>query len=172
MGQEPNIEISRQDLPVTEPAPARGWTASRPGDMATPGDVPWGDGFGTPGPDTGYALKLAAGADYELDEGENRHNVDSVLVLIMSARASLFGKAPSSDDLAFARLLIGLGSDEPVPDASLNRLAANRKHWAPRVSHGSASARALVSRLSPKLLKMSVEDLRHRLALGEVPLTP
>ncbi len=172
MGQEPRIEISRQDLPKTEPAPARRWTASRPGDLHGPADVPWGAGFGTPGPDTGYARKLATQAEYPLNEGENRHNVESLLVLIMGARASSFGKAPSADDLAYALLLVGLGSDDPVPDAILSRLGADRKYWAPRVSHGSASARRLVSRLSPELLAMSVEDLRHRLALGEVPLTP
>jgi hypothetical protein len=172
MGQEPNIEISFEGLPGAEPAPARRWTASRPGDLHTPGDVPWGAGFGTPGPDTGYALKLAGQAAFELEPGEDRHNVESVLVLIMSARASLFGKAPSTDDLSFALLLVGLGSEDPVPEAGITALAANRKYWAPRVSHGSAAARRLVSKLSPELLRMSVSDLRHRLALGEVPLTP
>lgn len=172
MGQEPNIEFSLEDRPITEPAPARRWAASRPGDLHAPGDVPWGAGFGTPGPDTGYALKLAAQADFEVDPGEDRHNVESVLVLIMGARASLFGKAPSSDDLSFALLLIGLGSEDPVPEAGMAALAANRKYWAPRVPHGSAAARRLVSMLSPGLLTLSVSDLRHQLALGEVPLTP
>jgi hypothetical protein len=172
MGQEPNIETSFAGLPGAAPGPARRWAASRPGDLHTPGDVPWGAGFGTPGPDTGYALKLAAEADYQLDPGEDRHNVDSVLVLIMSARASLFGKAPSADDRSFALLMIGLGSEDPVPEAGIAALTANRKYWAPRVSHGSAAARRLVSKLSPELLRLSVPDLRHQLALGEVPLTP
>jgi hypothetical protein len=173
MGQEPKIEILLEDRPIAEPGPARRWTASRPGDLHTPAEVPWGAGFGTPGPDTGYALKLASQADIELEPDEDRHNVESVLILIMSARASLFGKAPSADDLAFALLLVGLDADVgPVPAAGVTALTANRRYWAPRVAHGSAQARRLVSRLSPELLRLSVADLRHQLALGEVPLTP
>lgn len=172
MGQEPNIETPLSYVPVAAPGPARRWTASRPGDLPTPEDVPWGAGFGTPGPDTGYALKLASQADLDLEPGEDRGKVESLLILIMGARASLFGKAPSADDLAFARLLVGLGSHADVPEAGVKALAANRKHWAPRVSHGSAAARRLVTKLSPELLRLSVSDLRHQLALGEVPLTP
>ncbi|MBT8165699.1 MAG: hypothetical protein HKO63_00030 [Acidimicrobiia bacterium] len=172
MGQEPQIEMLLEDPPAAEPGPARRWSATRPGDFRSPAEVPWGEGFGTPGPDTGYALKLASQAQFVLEPDENRHNVESVLVLIMSARASLFGKAPSADDLSFALLLIGLGADASVPEAGISALKANRKYWAPRVSHGSASARRLVSMLSPELLRLSVSDLRHQLALGEVPLTP
>lgn len=174
MGQEPQVEIAPEDIPraVPEPAPARRWTASRPGDLHAPGEVPWGGAFGTPGPDTGYALKLAAGAPYILDAGENRHNVDSTLILIMSARASLAGKAPSPDDLSFALMLLGLDTREEVPTAATARLAASRKHWSPRVAHSNAAARAMSGLLTPDLLRLSLEDLRHRLALGEVPLAP
>ncbi len=174
MGQEPNIEIALEDQPRTppEPAPARRWSASRPGDLHTPADVPWGGAFGTPGPDTGYALKLASGASFELEEGESRPNVESTLVLIMGARASLFGKAPSADDLAFGLMVLGLDRREEIPEAAMARLAETRRHWGPRVAHSKAAGRGLSTRLTPELLRLSLEDLRHRLALGEVPLTP
>jgi hypothetical protein len=172
MGQEPKIEITATDAPrpVAEPAPARRWKASRPGDLHRPDDVPWGGGFGTPGPDAGYALKLAAEAPYQLDEGESRHNVDATLVVIMSARASLTGKAPSADDLSFALLMLGLDPREEVPDSVTLQLVAGRKRWAPLVAHRKAAARELAGHLAPQLLALAPADLRHRLALGEVPL--
>lgn len=174
MGQEPRIEITDDDRPraVPEPAPARRWSASRPGDIHAPSDVPWGGGFHTPGPDTGYAHKLAARADLTIDADESRGNVEDMVVLVMSARASLFGKAPSADDLEYALLLAGLGGREGLPEAVLDQLADRRRHWAPRVANSKAQARALVGRLDRDELRLSVEDLRHRLALGEVSLAP
>ena len=174
MGQEPTIEIPEADRPrsVPTPAPARRWAPSRPGDLHAPSEVPWGGPFGTPGPDTGYALKMAADAEYQLDEGERRHAVDAVLLLIMGARASLFGKAPSSDDLGFALMLLGLDAAKEIPESTTAALAAARRHWAPRVAHSTAAARALAAKLSPELLRLSPDELRHRLALGEVPLAP
>lgn len=173
MGQEPSIDIAGADVPraQAEPAPALRWTATRPGDLHSPTEVPWGGAFGTPGPNTGYALKLAAGADYELDEGESRQNVDATLVVIMSARASMTGKAPSVDDLSFALLMLGLDTREEVPDAVTLQLVADRKQWAPRAAHSKLAARDLAGHLTPDLLVLSPADLRHRLALGEVPLS-
>ncbi len=174
MGQEPRYEIPLGDRPraSAEPAPARRWKASRPGDLHAPSEVPWGGAFGTPGPDTGFALKLAANAAYELDADESRHNVESMLLLIMGARASRFGKAPSADDLSFGLMLLGLDSREEIPEAVMARLAESRRHWAPRVAHNKSAGRALAARLTPELLSRSLEDLRHRVSLGEVPLSP
>ena len=174
MGQEPKIELTAEDLPraVPEPAPARRWSATRPGDIHAPADVPWGGGFHTPGPDTGYAYKLAADADLTIDEDEDRGNVETMLVLIMSARASLFGKAPEFYFVAGLLIMAGLGGREGLPEAVLAQLAERRRYWAPRVANSKSQARALVGRLEQAMLRLSVEDLRHRLALGEVALAP
>jgi hypothetical protein len=174
MGQEPQFEIPLDDLPraTLGPAPARRWKASRPGDLHTPGDVPWGGAFGTPGPDTGYALKLASDASYELEAGESRTNVESVLLLIMGARASWFGKAPSSDDLAWSLMVLGLDRQEEIPQAVMARLTENRQYWAPQVANSKAAARRLSARFTPELFAWSLAELRHHLALGEVPLAP
>jgi hypothetical protein len=174
MGQEPKIEISLEDLPraTSGPAPARRWKASRPGDLHAPADVPWGGAFGTPGPDTGYALKLESEASYELEAGESRDNVQSVLLLIMGARASWFGKAPSNDDLAWSLMVLGLDRQEEIPQAIMAQLAENRQYWAPLVANSNAAARRLSARFTPGLFAWSVVDLRHHLALGEVPLAP
>jgi len=174
MGQEPRIEIPLGDRPRATPGPAaaRRWRASRPGDLHAPTDVPWGGAFGTPGPDAGYALKLAAEASYELEAGESRDNVQSVLLLIMGARASWFGKAPSSEDLAWGLLVLGLDQREEIPQAARARLAESRRYWAPRVANSNAAARRLSARFTPELFSWSLADLRHHLALGEMPLAP
>ncbi|NNC91610.1 MAG: hypothetical protein HKN80_03865 [Acidimicrobiia bacterium] len=174
MGQEPKIEIPLEDLPraTSGPAPARRWKAARPGDLHAPADVPWGGPFGTPGPDTGYALKLASEASFDLEAGESRANVQSVLLLIMSARASRFGKAPSSDDLAWSLMVLGLDRQEEIPQAVMSRLTESRQYWAPRVANSNAAARRLSARLTAELFAWSVAELRHHLALGEVPLAP
>ncbi len=174
MGQEPNYEIAPADRPrpTPEPAPARRWRPNRPGDLHAPSQVPWGGAFGTPGPDTGYALKLASEAVIEIEAGESRENVESLLVLIMSARASLFGKAPSFNDLRFGLLLLGAHPADQGPPAAPARLAEHRQHWAPRVANDRAAARRLASLLSPPLLRLSVAELQDRLARGEAPLAP
>ena len=172
MGQEPNIDIAFEDQPREElrPAVPRRWHADRPGDLKSPDQVPWGGPFGTPGPDTGYALKLASGADMKLEPGEDRGNVERAMVHLMAARASHFGRAPTNEDLKVAMLLLGLASPDQVPEATMRQLSRDRKYWAPRVVRSSAAARQMVARVPPGLLGVSLEDVRHRLALGEIPL--
>lgn len=172
MGQEPNIKIDAEDQPQVglQPAAPSRWKADRPGDLTTPQQVPWGGPFGTPGPDTGYALKLAAGADFDLESGEDRGNVEKAIVLVMAARASRFGRAPTSEDLSIAMLILGLAGPEQVPDVTKVKLTRDRRYWAPRAAASSGSARSLVSLIPPEMLEASLEDVRHRLALGETPL--
>jgi hypothetical protein len=69
-------------------------------------------------------------------------------------------------------MVLGLDHQEEIPQAVMARLAENRQYWAPRVAHSNAAARRLSARLTPELFSWSVVDLRHRLALGEVPLAP
>ena len=172
MGQEPNIDIEFEDRPREElqPAPPRRWQADRPGDLTSPDQVPWGGPFGTPGPDTGYALKLASGAGMELEPHEDRGNVERAMVHLMASRASRFGRAPTNEDLQFAMLLLGLAGPDEVPAAVASQLSKDRRYWAPRAARNSAVARQMVSRITPELLEASLEDVRHRLALGEIPL--
>ena len=67
MGQQPNIELEIADLPRPRPAPdpARRWKPSRPGELHSPEEVPWGGAFGTTGPDTGFVYRLIAEKDGE-----------------------------------------------------------------------------------------------------------
>ena len=173
MGQQPKHEIEPKDRPrpTAQPAVPRGWKAKRPGDLHRPGDVPTSSGFGNPGPDSGYALRLAAQADLPLTSGEQRADVEVTLMHVMVARASHHGKAPSAGDLQFAIMVLGLASVDLVPAAANAKLTAARHYWAPRVGHSRSAARAMVAKLTPGLLNLELDEVRHRLALGESPLS-
>jgi hypothetical protein len=109
VGHEPNIRLGPEDLPRTTPqpaAPAR-WSPQRPGDFVSPDEVPWGGAFGTPGPDPGFAHRIVGSLD--LPGGEHRRaDIEAALVIVMSARASSIGRAPTSADAAVAIELLDL----------------------------------------------------------------
>lgn len=115
MGQQPNIPITLGDLPRATPKPAapRRWRPHRPGEITSPDDMPWGGLFGTPGPDTGYALRLLS--ERELPGGsEHRDDVTAAILAIVSARGSALGRAPVGPDIDVAIDLLGLDDDEQV----------------------------------------------------------
>src|SRR5690606_2740321 len=97
MAQQPNVEISPWDLPapVLEPSPARRQKTRRPGVILDPDDMPESPWFGTPGPDTGFALRIISQAGVAEDDARLR----TVLAALMGARASHFGRAPTRHDL-------------------------------------------------------------------------
>ena len=139
MGQQPNMPLTMEDLPRPEPrpGPARRWRAGRPGDLASPADVPWGGAFGTPGPDTGYALRLLAGRAGE--PGEAR-----ALAAIVAARASRLGRAPVPADVVAAEAILSLVPAGGSP------------------GHGAEGRRRLLESLDPGLLTLPLDELRRR----------
>jgi len=139
VGQQPNMPLTMEDLPRPEPrpGPSRGWRAGRPGDPSSPADVPWGGAFGTPGPDTGYALRLLAGRAGEPGEM-------SALAAIVAARASRLGRAPVPADVAAAEAVLAL---LPVGDAP---------------GPGAEGRRRLLEAFDPSLLSLPLDELRRR----------
>lgn len=139
MGQQPNMPLTMEDLPRPEPrpGPSRGWRAGRPGDLASPAEVPWGGAFGTPGPDAGYAQRLLAGRTGE--PGETR-----ALAAIVAARASRLGRAPVPADIAAAQAVLAV-----VPAGTLS-------------GHGAEGRRRLLESLDPSLLTLPLDELRRR----------
>ncbi len=112
MGQEPNIPIGIEDLPraTFEPPAERRWRPSRPGEVGSPSEMPWGGSFGTPGPDIGFAIKIVRGR--ELPGPEHlRTDVEAAVVAVMAARASALGRAPTAPDLDVALDLLGLADE-------------------------------------------------------------
>ncbi|MDE0195679.1 MAG: hypothetical protein OXP08_09025 [bacterium] len=87
----------------SSPPQRGGWRAERPGELPE-GPLPAGEGFGHQGPDQGYALRLARGfaSQLQLQAGEKRGDVIAGCVMVALKRASLFGRAPVSEDLQVA----------------------------------------------------------------------
>ena len=92
--------------------PARPWIASRPGEIKGL-RPPVGESFGSPGPDQGYALRLARQFDARLvlAAGEHAEDVIAGCVAVAMKRASLFGRAPVVYDLELAFALFGFLTD-------------------------------------------------------------
>ena len=168
MAQQPNIQLHVEDLPrpTAHPAAPRRWSPQRPGELASPEDMPWGGMYGTPGPDSGYAYRLLADVELPLADGEHRQDAVAGLAALAAARASHFGRAPAKGDVEVARLLVGLSPDG-LPDAVVSRLAADRQTWMGGLAHDPAGARLLVAAVPLDALTLEADEIRSRMAGGE-----
>lgn len=171
MGQQPNIELEISDLPRPrrKPDPARSWVPDRPGELGGPEDMEWGIGFGRAGPDPGYALSLIASRQLELADGEHRSNLDAALAAVVSARASLFGRAPTGKDVDLAVVLLGL--DSSAPNSLHTDLAAKRKKWFAAAAHHPHNLYSFVSLLDTDVLRLTADEARSRMASGTSLIT-
>lgn len=171
MGQQPNIELEISDLPRPHrnPDPARSWVPGRPGELGGPEDMESGSGFGRTGPDPGYALFLIVSRQLELADGEHRSNVDAALAAVVSARASLFGRAPTGKDVDLAVVLLGL--DSSIPESLHTDLAAKRKKWFAAAAHDPHNLYPFVSSLDTDVLRLTADEARGRMASGTSLIT-
>lgn len=153
MGQQPNIELDPADRPraVPEPASPRFGRDTRPGVITAPDQMPTGPGFGRPGPDTGWALRIIRAAD--LPEIGEAH--ESVLAAIMGARASLYGRAPIPEDLAVARVLMGMGEGLPA------EIEERGERWVAATAHEKTKGSTALSEIDPDLLRETPERIRY-----------
>jgi hypothetical protein len=119
-----------------------------------------GRNVGTPGPDSGFALRLAKRFEHELllGEGESAHDVLLGVALVAAKRSALFGRAPSVYDVRFALNLWGFLEEVPAD------LRVARKAAFSGVSHDYAVQRALVDSVPEETLRLSPEDARGRFA--------
>ncbi len=159
MGQEPNIELDRSDAPRQTLAPAapRRWKPTRPGEINSPGEMRWGGAFGRPGPDTGWALKLIRETVW--DRSDRGNESEAVLATLVGARASMFGRAPTMQDVEVGLILMGLRPDE-VPPAVAKRLGDERNRWLDVSAHEHSKGAAYVASLDPTLLAASPDRVR------------
>jgi hypothetical protein len=134
------------------------WTPSRPAEVAVP-EVRSGKNVGTPGPDSGFALRLANRFEHDLvlGEGESAHDAVLGVALIASKRAALFGRAPSIYDVRFALSLWGF-LDAQVPAD----LGAARRAAFSSLSHDYVAQRALVDAVPEELLRLDPEQVHAR----------
>ena len=127
--------------------PALPWRADRPADLGPA--QPRGPGLGDPGPDQGYALRLAERFEHrlELAEGETRHDAVAGSVAVAMRRASLFGRAPMVHDLTVAFTIWGfLGKAPP-------ELVAFRKPLFQAASHHYGDQRTIADSVPEEVLR-------------------
>jgi hypothetical protein len=117
--------------------------------------MPWGGAFGTPGPDTGWALKLVRAADLP----ERTEGLELVLAALMAARASHFGRAPVPEDLEVAKTLAGFGEGLPAD------FVERRGRWIEATAHEPSPGRTAVSEILPDLLELKPDQIKRRLRI-------
>lgn len=134
------------------------WSPDRPADLRLPA-MPAGRGFGKPGPDQGFALRVArAFADrIVLTKGEELEDALVGCALMASRRAGAFGRAPSAPDLKWAMTLWGFFEASPPPDLLATRVEAFRS-----LSHDYVAQRALVDRIPVSTLPLRAEQVAGR----------
>ncbi len=155
MAQQPNIQVDPSDRPrpTPQPAPARLGPDDRPGVITRPEEMPSGPGFGTPGPDAGYGLRLIRHFEPGLDP-----DMEAVLAALMTARAARFGRAPIVQDLEVAKLLAGVG--DGIPD----HIRERAERWVASVPHERSKGRSAVEDVDPELLALEPDVIRSRLS--------
>lgn len=132
----PDADRVRPSIPAPIPTKAR---KGRPGEIRSP-VLPSGRGYGTTGPDQGYALTLAhrLAPRLRLADGEDRHDVALGVALLGARRAALVGRAPSIYDLEVAAGLFGYLTEAPAD------LVARRRALFRGAAHDYDAQRALI----------------------------
>jgi hypothetical protein len=138
------------------------WATTRPAELSIP-TAPRGRSVGTPGPDAGFALRLAGryAHDLKLVDGESEHDVVFGCALIGARRAALFGRAPSIYDVQLALALWGFLVDV-TPE-----FAATRQQAFSSVSHDYVAQRALVDAIPEESLRLTPAEARAQLLGGQ-----
>ncbi|HZU74363.1 MAG TPA: hypothetical protein VE990_16490 [Acidimicrobiales bacterium] len=131
------VRTTDEVRPVERLPPPKRWRPDRPGEIRSPGQ-PTGPGLGTPGPDQGYALRLAHLFQdrLRLVEGEDEHDVVAGCVAVAMRRAALFGRAPMGPDLELAFGLFGFLGEAPADLVEFRRQlfsGAGHHYWDQRV---------------------------------------
>lgn len=145
--------------PAEPMPPAKPWTATRPGEMVGL-RPPVGPAFGSPGPDQGYALTLAARFVDRLLLAEGEHPADAVAgcVPVALKRASLLGRAPVVYDLELAFMLFGFLGDAP------KELVAFRHEWFAGAAHAYWKQRAIADLVPESTLRLTPPIIHQRLS--------
>jgi len=177
MAVDPYVPTRPEDAPRRSVAipPASGWRAVRPGDI-DPAVVPGRTGvlFGTPGPDSGYALTLAErfGDQIAVRPPETVHDAEALAAGVAMRRGGVFGRAPVRADVELGFTLFGWLGDPPADLVEWRRLAVAG------VGHDYARRVGLVEtipewvvRQQPDQVRGRMSDWRHLLGLESSSLS-
>lgn len=147
----------------------RGWRADRPAELRWPARA-GGATRGQPGPDQGFALRLARRFvdRLHLVEGEQVEDVLVGCALVAARRAGVFGRAPSAPDLRLAFALWGfLDPSPPEP------LVVDRRRRFASAAHEYVVQRALADAVPEDLLRAKPDEVDAQMdANGWPPAEP
>ena len=164
-------------VPITEADQVRGarrlsvptrWVADRPADLGGP-VRPTGASHGTPGPDQGFALRVARHFEERL-QLQPSEDVEDVLhggAILASKRAGLLGRAPCVYDLDAVFALFGFLVAAP-PDG----LVTLRRQLFASASRDYVVQRSLVDAIPNDTLLLPAEQLSARLGDWAILLAP
>jgi hypothetical protein len=171
MAVDPYVPTRPEDAPRRSMAipPAGGWRSDRPGDFdAAVGSGRPGVLFGTPGPDSGYALTLAEQFGHQITAvvPETVHDAESVAAGVAMRRGGVFGRAPIRADVELGFTLFGWLGDPPADLVEWRRkaVAGAAHHYARRTSHVE-SIPEWVIRQRPDQVVERMSDWKHLLGL-------
>ena len=137
------------------------WTQSRPSELRG-ANRQTGPAFGTPGPDQGYALKLAHGfADrLVLTTGEHAEDAAAGCTAVAMRRAAAFGRAPVVHDLTLAFSLWGFLDEAP------DDLVERRRPLFSAASHSYQRQRVIADLAAASTLRMTPDGVAARVGEG------
>ena len=139
----------------------KGWKATRPADAVVPG-APQGLRMGRPGPDQGYALRLARRFRdrIKLAPGEKMDDAVAGSLAVAMQRAALFGRAPVIYDVEHAFELWGFLGKPPA------ELADFRDSLFRGAGHNYFSQRDIVDAVPESTLRMTPAQVREQVLAG------
>jgi hypothetical protein len=140
----------------------RAWVQDRPAELRFPVRSA-GRHFGTPGPDQGYALRVAKRFEerLRLRGDESAEDVVVGAALLASRRAALFGRAPAVHDVETALSIFGF-LDDDVPEG----LAGVRREAFSGAAHDYDVQRDLVDLVPEEALRLRADEVRTEVASG------
>ncbi len=134
------------------------WTASRPSELRGT-RAPAGAFLGTPGPDQGFALKLARRFEDRLVLAPGEHSEDAVAgsTAVAMRRSASYGRAPVIHDLTLAFTLWGFLEGAPAD------LVDARGPMFRSASHHYQAQRMIADCVPESTLRMTPEQVAERL---------
>jgi hypothetical protein len=143
------------------------WTQSRPSELRGTSQPP-GRQLGSPGPDQGFALKLARRFvdRLELVPGESAEDAVAGCTAVAMRRCARFGRAPAVYDLTFAFTLWGFLGGAPAD------LIEARGPLFRSASHHYTAQRAIADAVAEETLRLTPEAVAERLDRWRELLVP
>jgi hypothetical protein len=134
------------------------WTQSRPSEIRG-ASQPSGPRYGSPGPDQGFALKLARRFEdrLELTEGESAEDAIAGATAVAMRRCARLGRGPTIYDLEFGFTLWGFLGGAP------DDLVATRGPLFRSASHHYTSQRAIADLVTEEALRMTPQEVAEGL---------